>query len=190
MKWTVRLFELLIGYSLVNARTAYCVENGYDLTKYTMVKFYNDLIRERYSTVEIVRTVETLSKGNYIRNRVCNWKNCTSRTKIPCANHRCDKTACDIKHSCLVCLECTKKPVETLSIIQEKRPCSQIACEVFDHCKSRTTIKCSVYGCDKPVCGLHRAKLCFDCCFNLKSSAQYNWSVKMPALKCPHNIHS
>ena len=190
VKWTVRLFELLIGYALVNARTAYCVNNGYDLTKYTMVKFYNDLIRERYKTVKIVRSVETVPKGNLNARKICNWKDCTNRTTIPCANHRCDKTACDKIHSCLVCVECAKKPFHTLSIISERKKCNPVACKVFKHCNLRTTIKCSVFGCDKPVCILHRNKLCTDCCFTICNSSQSNWSVKIPALKCPHNINS
>ena len=101
--------------------------------------------------------------------KVCNWKDCKYRTIIPCANHRCNKIACDKKHSCLICVECAKKKVETLSILQERRKCKQVMCKVFKHCKSLTQIRCGVYGCEKPVCDLHREKLCSDCCFNLKS---------------------
>ena len=129
----------------------------------------HELIRERYQTVEIVRSIETLPKSNLISLKVCNWKDCKYRTIIPCANHRCNKIACDKKHSCLICVECAKKKVETLSILQERRKCKQVMCKVFKHCKSLTQIRCGVYGCEKPVCDLHREKLCSDCCFNLKS---------------------
>ena len=88
----------------------------------------------------------------------------------------------DKAHSYWLCLECCKKNVSTLSIIKEPRHIKSTKCTLY-RCKNRTTLICCIYGCDQPVCDLHRAKLCYDCCFNIGTSAQYNCSEKLPKLR-------
>ena len=148
------------------------------MTIYTVTTFYRDLLRERFNPVEIVRSIN-VSHKLLTTNMRCGWKSCTNRSKVPCANLKCRKVACDKAHSYLLCLECCKKNVQKLSIIKEPRKVKCTRCTLY-RCKNRTTLICCIFGCDQPVCDLHRAKLCNDCCFNMGSSAQYNFSEKLP----------
>ena len=107
--------------------------------------------------------------------RRCNWKDCRNRTTHLCANSGCEKIACEKTHSQLVCVECAKKPFDRSNITKEPRKVSQSVCQVVPGCKIRTTRVCGLLLCDKPVCELHRYKLCWDCCFNSKFNFQvYN----------------
>lgn len=183
-KWTVRMFELMCGYLLINARSAYCISNNHDMTTYTMSHFYRDLLKERYTTVEVVHNFTFSPKGLTSRTR-CNWQDCSGRSRVPCSNFRCQKIACEKVHSYLICLECSKKNITRLTIVKERRQVKHRQCRLYG-CKNRTTLICSVYGCDMPVCDLHRTKLCYDCCFNTGTSSRHNFSLKMPKLRNAH----
>ena len=180
---SVSLFELMIGNLLVNARTAYCIQNDYDMAKYTMAQFYKDILRERYTAVEIINTI-SIEVKKPCSKKICNWKNCRKSTTIPCANSRCEKIACETTHSYLVCCKCAKKPFDQLTICKDKKlhgsASVRVVCHFGAHCQSRTRRLCSVLGCEKPTCLIHLYKLCADCCFNSTSPSEDNLSVKLP----------
>lgn len=179
-KPTVRMFEHIVRYLLVNARTAYCIRNGHDMSKYNMTHFYHDLLRERFKTVELLSTVSILSKVNFIEKKKCSWRGCSKQTSIPCTNSRCNKVGCDPLHSHLVCFECARKPFDRLTVSKSKiKTKTTVRCGVVTHCKNRTTIICCVVGCDTAACGQHRSKLCSDCC---SYSKQFNFSLPLPNL--------
>ena len=184
----VRIFELMTGYLLVNARTAYCLANGLDMATYKMDNFYQDLFREQFTAVDPVSTINIETKV-LDTVRVCNWGGCLKRTKEPCANSGCKNMACAKLHSHLVCVDCTNKHLNVLTKgldlgshyqpwlnikkdnITVNAKCCYVPSSVM--CKRRTRKLCSVVGCEKAVCDLHRSKLCADCCFNTSSARHY-----------------
>ena len=177
-KWTTRVFENLVGFLLSNARVCYCLANNYPLKKYTIKKFYMDILHQAYKHAWPISKIEPTIKPPYSVRKTCNWSGCKYLSTEPCANDLCEKQACK-NHSVLSCLKCLCNPnVQNITFRKMYKGIKITRCRQLDtNCKQKTTVSCASVDCARPICKTHRYKLCADCAFHLITPG--NCSVKL-----------
>jgi len=177
-KWTTRVAENIIGFSLNNSRVAYALANGYSIKKYNLKKYFLDILHQSYKHAWLVSTMEPVIKAPNATPKVCNWTGCKNRSYEPCANDQCTKQACK-SHMALACLSCLhNRDINKLTFRKIPKNIPRTVCRQKDtNCLKRTIVSCAVVGCDKALCKTHRFKICADCAFHLSTPG--NCSVKL-----------
>ena len=175
--YTIRVIENVVSFSLTNARAAFCLKNKLDMRKYTVKKFFMDVLRQAYKPLDIIPKISLEIKG-LIKLTTCNVKQCKSRTKIPCANLKCKKIACE-SHSSLICLNCITHriqpftPNKNIKKTKSRRKC--FCCTTF------TNLNCE--ECGLFACTCHNYKICDMCIFSGRAGVP-NFNVHVP-IKLP-----
>ena len=175
-KWTTRVFENIINYSLCNARIAYCLANDECPQKYTVKTLYLEILHQSYRHAWPVSSINYTFKPPNEKPLRCNWHGCSYKSRSPCSNTDCEKQAC-ISHSVELCIKCLKnQDIKKLTILKNVPAISTTRCKQLDNsatqhnCTKRTNVQCATLGCGQPLCKLHKFKLCFDCALHLDTS--------------------
>jgi hypothetical protein len=180
-KWPVRIIESCFTFALVNARAAHCVKMNIDYTKYSMKKFYLDIIRLHYPPVYKISGVKLEFKAQAQKYNQCHWEKCKKTSKSFCNNEKCQKLACK-DHMAILCCQCFGKKNDIILNPEHKQIPSRI-CKIITFCKVLSRVLCASKSCKRVVCANHRHLICYDCCIMHLSSAHSNYSEKIISKK-------
>ena len=91
MKWTNRVVDFMITYSLINARAAFAVKNERRMPDYSIRDFVEEILREAFKSVEEVTSIRTFigKKPKQDARSTCNWPDCKKKSKEICQNTLC-----------------------------------------------------------------------------------------------------
>ena len=177
-KWPIRIIESCITFGLTNARAAYCIKNNIDFTKYSMKKFFLDILREHYPPVYRISKIKLEFWVLSPKYQRCIWTNCKKNTKTFCNNENCNKLACQ-DHMVILCCECFNSDPKNIITQIDCRKNSNTLCKIKNFCTVKSTVLCANESCRRFACANHRHNICKDCCIMQISSVSANYSEKV-----------
>ena len=177
-KWPIRIIESCITFALANARAAFCVENKIDFTKYSLKKFYLEILRLHYPKIYKISKISLDFKVKSLKYTRCIWKNCSKKSKTFCDNKNCRKLACK-DHMMTLCCKCFSNNPTDISTRPDNIKHPSRICKIFDFCKVESRILCASESCRSYACANHRNPICLDCSLMHLSSVSSNYSEKV-----------